>query len=73
MTKIKLPRKRKKAFKKSHERGGYYMIKMLLEILHEEEPIKDNRRFYKLVSANRKQIKHKNNLTHNFMFILKRY
>lgn len=45
MNKIKLPRKRKKAFIKSHKKGDYMMLVILGEILMEEgRPNSD--RFY---------------------------
>jgi|TARA_R110000824_G_scaffold106610_5_gene251999 hypothetical protein len=47
MRKIKLPRKRKKAYKKSKPQNSYIMIKILAEILVEEGR-KYGDRFYEL-------------------------
>lgn len=45
---IKLPRKRKKAFKKAHPKGHYMAIKVLAEILV-EDGVEYGDRFYDLV------------------------
>tara|TARA_R110002012_G_scaffold311995_1_gene522046 strand:+ start:419 stop:631 length:213 start_codon:yes stop_codon:yes gene_type:complete len=47
MRKIKLPRKRKKAYKKSKPQNSYMMVKILAEILVEEGK-KYGGRFYEL-------------------------
>lgn len=52
MKKVKLPRKRKKAFKNSKPQGAYMMAKILAEILVEEERVYADR-FYELVSRKR--------------------
>ena len=69
--KIKLPRKRKKAFKKIS--NNYATYKMLLEICFEDDSTKQNTRFYKLKTPNKKEIKKKNQLLKNGYFIVKRY
>jgi hypothetical protein len=48
MRKVKLPRKRKKAYKKSKPQNSYMMMKILNEILV-EEGVKYGDRFYELV------------------------
>ena len=47
MKKVKLPRKRKKAYKKSNPKNSYMMVKILAEI-QVEEGIKYGDRFYEL-------------------------
>ena len=47
MKKIKLPRKRKKAYKKVNQKNSYMMVKILAEILVEEGK-KYGDRFYEL-------------------------
>jgi len=50
MKKIKLPRKRKKAFKRAHQRDEYFMQQILGEILFEEgRPRAD--RFYDYIEC----------------------
>lgn len=54
MKKVKLPRKRKKAYIKAHSLSDYRMMQICLEILLEEG--KGNDRFYTLrVAKNRKE------------------
>lgn len=50
MKKIKLPRKRKKAYKKSKNKNSYLMMKILMEVLVEEGK-KYGNRFYELELA----------------------
>ena len=72
MKKIKLPRKRKKKFKSKG--NDYRTFKLILEILHEEKPIRENRRFYKLRNSTKiERIKTPQNLTNNGYFIVKKY
>ena len=54
MRKIKLPRKRKKAYKKSKPQNSYMMVKILAEILVEEGK-KYGDRFYELQIRKRGQ------------------
>ena len=44
MTKVKLPRKRKKAYIKANSRSDYRMLQLVIELLMEEG--KSNDRFY---------------------------
>lgn len=43
--KIKLPRKRKKAYIKKYSRVDYVAMTIIAEILYEEKPIKKNTRY----------------------------
>lgn len=54
MKSIKLPRKRKKAYKKSKPQNSYMMVKILAEVLV-EEGVKYGNRFYELKIRNRGQ------------------
>jgi hypothetical protein len=72
MSKIKLPRKRKKEYIKQKSRSDYYMVVILAEILVEEER-KFGDRFYELRIPTRNDIGKKNNVYPNGNIIVKRW
>lgn len=69
MKKIKLPRKRKKAFKKAHDRHEYMMAQILGEILQEENR-PHAERFY---SYRKAKTKEEYRSSHNGMVVTKRW
>ena len=72
MSKIKLPRKRKKEFIKQKSRSDYYMAKILGEI-YVEEGRKFGDRFYDLRTPKRSDSKTNNRYPHNSYVIVKRW
>lgn len=73
MAKVKLPRKRKKAFIKSKSRLDYHMFRILGEILIEEGQ-KFGDRFYDLRTPTKQDRgKTNNRYPHNNNIIVKRY
>jgi hypothetical protein len=72
MSKIKLPRKRKKLFIKEKTRSDYWMAVILAEILVEEER-KFGDRFYELRTPKRSDSKTNNRYPYNSNVIVKRW
>jgi hypothetical protein len=72
MSKIKLPRKRKKEYIKQKSRGDYYMTRILSEILVEEER-KFGDRFYELRVPRKNDSKTNNRYPYNGYVIVKRW
>lgn len=54
--KIKLPRKRKKAYIKAHGFQEYVAATIIAEILYEENPVKKNTKYPELVWVKRKAV-----------------
>ena len=54
--KIKLPRKRKKAYIKKYGYGEYYATKIVSTLLYKRDPIKKNTRFPEFKIERRKLI-----------------
>lgn len=73
MKKVKLPRKRKKAFIKDHAKGTYMMHIIMSELLLEENNNPLNRRFYKVRNFRKGEIKNKNLSFTNGYKIIKKY
>jgi hypothetical protein len=54
--KIKLPRKRKKAYLKKHTYADYVANTIIAEILYEENPVNKNTKYPELVIIERKVV-----------------
>lgn len=54
--KIKLPRKRKKAFIKTRGRSDYYSATLINEVLYEENPVKKNTKYPEMIWIKRRAV-----------------